>query len=420
MLHLRLLGGPLIIVLLTLNSLFEEPAELPQTGPKDANLASFDKLMTTFVHKNDLPGAALAVAKDGRVVYSRGFGFADREKKEPVRPNSLFRIASISKPITAAAILQLVERKKLKLDDKVFEVLELVEPNGAKFDGRWKKVTILQLLQHTGGWNRDRKGAFDPMFYSPEIVKELKVRTPADAHAIIRFMLRLPLDFDPGTEYHYSNFGYCLLGRVVEKVSGQSYEDYVQKHVLAPLGIENMRLGHTLLRGRAEGEVKYYVPERDRPLAIMGTDVGKPVPEPYGAWNLEAMDSHGGWIASAADLVRFASAFDHPKKCKILNEKSIEIMFARPEGEPGKNKSGNPSGPYYACGWEVHPFQDGTRNTWHGGSLPGSSTLLVRRADGLTWAVLFNSRNMPGKVEPADAIDPLLHDAADAVKKWPK
>jgi CubicO group peptidase (beta-lactamase class C family) len=100
--------------------------------------------MTTFVHKNDLPGAALAVAKDGRVVYSRGFGFADREKKEPVRPNSLFRIASISKPITAAAILQLVERKKLKLDDKVFEVLELVEPNGAKFDGRWKKVTILQ------------------------------------------------------------------------------------------------------------------------------------------------------------------------------------------------------------------------------------------------------------------------------------
>ncbi len=418
--HLQLAAGLLIIVLLTSSILCEEPAELPQTGHKDANLASFDKLMTTFLQKNELPGAALAVAKDSQIVYSRGFGYADREKKEPVRPNSLFRVASISKPITAAAILQLVERKKIKLEDKVFDVLELAEPNGAKFDARWKKVTILQLLQHTGGWNRDRKGAFDPMFYSPEIVKELKINTPANAHTIIRFMLRQPLDFDPGTEYHYSNFGYCLLGRVVEKASGQSYEGYVLKHVLAPLGIENMRLGHTLLQGRADGEVKYYVPETDRPQAIMGPDLGKPVPEPYGAWNLEAMDSHGGWIASAADLVRFASAFDHPKKCKILNEKSIEIMFARPEGEPGKNRLGKPKGSYYACGWEVHTFADGTRNIWHNGSLPGSSTLLVRRFDGLTWAVLFNSRNMPDKVEPVDAIDPLLHEAADAVKKWPK
>jgi N-acyl-D-amino-acid deacylase len=187
-----------------------EPPEAPATGATDANLAGFDKLMTSFIRKHELPGGALAVAKDGRVIYSRGFGYADRDKKEPVQPDALFRIASVSKPLTAAAVLQLVEHKKLKLDDTVFDVLHLDEPSGVKFDERWHKVTILQLLQHTGGWDRDK--SFDPMFHSPAIVKELQIETPADAHAVIRYMLRQPLDCEPGKEYHYSNFGYCLLG----------------------------------------------------------------------------------------------------------------------------------------------------------------------------------------------------------------
>ncbi len=234
-------------------------------------------------------------------------------------------------------------------------------------------------------------------------------------------MVREPLDFEPGTEYHYSNFGYCLLGRVIEKVSGKSYEEYVQKHVLEPLGITTMRLGHTLAKERAKGEVVYYTSEKDKEKAIMGPEIGKLVPEQYGAWSLEALDAHGGWIASAEDLVRFASAFNHPKKCKILGEKYIEVMFARPEGVVGKNKEGKPKDVYYGCGWEVHVFKDGTMNTWHAGSLPGTSALLVRRNDGLTWAVLFNSRNMPGKKdEPADLIDGLLHDAADEVENWPR
>jgi N-acyl-D-amino-acid deacylase len=120
-----------------------EPADIPQTGKRDPNLAAFDKLMTTFVEKHELPGAALAVAQDGRVVYNRGFGYADLEKKEPVEPTSLFRIASVSKPFTAVAILQLVEHRKLRLEDKVFEVLQLEEPTGVQFDERWKKVTVL-------------------------------------------------------------------------------------------------------------------------------------------------------------------------------------------------------------------------------------------------------------------------------------
>ena len=268
--------------------------------------------MTDFIQKYHLPGGALAVAQDGRIVYARGFGYADRDKKEPVQPDALFRIASVTKPLTAVAVLQLVERGKLDLDDKVFDVLGLKAPRGpkAKFDDRWKKVTILHLLQHRGGWDRDK--SFDPMFRSPTICEELKVEPPADQDAIIRYMLRQPLDFDPGERYAYSNFGYCLLGRVIEKVSGSGYEEYVKKEVLAPLGIRRMRLGKTLRTGRAPGEVRYYAPGKGD--GGHGAALGKPVPLPYGAWCLEAMDSHGGWIASAEDLVRFAAAFDDPEK----------------------------------------------------------------------------------------------------------
>ena len=150
----------------------------------------------------------------------------------------------------------------------------------------------------------------------------------------------------------------------------------------------------------------------------MGPRLGKPVPWPYGGWCLESMDSHGGWIASAEDLVRFAAAFDDPDHCKILGAKSIETMFARPPGAAGEDKDGKPAASYYGCGWAVQPVGDGKANTWHNGSLDGTSTLLVRRWDGLTWAVLFNSRQAKGG-EPAGLIDPLVHEAADAVKHWP-
>ena len=392
--------------------------DLPVTGTVHPALASFDRLMTSFVKQHEIPGAALAVAKDGHLLYERGFGYADRATKEPVKPDALFRIASISKPFTAVAILQLVERGKLKLDDRVFDVLGLAAPGDAdvKFDERWRKVTIQHLLHHTGGWDRGK--SFDPMFRPLEIARTLKTKPPAGPRDVIHYMLRFPLDFDPGTKYAYSNFGYCLLGRVIEKVSGMGYEDYVQRDVLAPLGIRRMHLGYTLLPERRPEEVHYYAKGKLVP-AVLGPDIGKPVPWPYGGWYLEAMDSHGAWIASAGDLVRFAAAFNEPAKCKILNARSIAVMFAPPHGPVGHQPDGKSKNRYYACGWSVvlvGPFQ---MNTFHDGSLDGTSTLLVRRFDNLTWAVLFNTRDMNGKGSPSGAIDGLLHKAADEVKTWP-
>jgi CubicO group peptidase (beta-lactamase class C family) len=396
-------------------------AKIETTGRANPQLVSFYRLLVRFLNERELPGASLAVARHGRVVYARGYGYADRETKEPVQPNSLFRIASISKPLTAAAVLQLVERGRLRLDDAVFDVLRLEPPEerGARFDERWKQVTILHLLQHRGGWDRDK--SFDPMFRSPTIVKQLDLKPPARPQDIIRYMLRQPLDFDPGAKEVYSNFGYCLLGRVVEQVSGQSYEQYVRKEVLAPLGIHDMRLGATLLEKRARGEVKYHVAKDALGPAIMGPHLGEAVPLPYGAWCLESMDAHGGWLASASDLARFAIAFNDPRRCKILSAKSIAVLLARPPGAAGTDAAGKPRAAYYACGWMVRPVGTGGNcNIWHAGSLDGTSTLLVRRHDGLAWAVLFNSRKRTDRKEPASAIDPLMHEAADAVKIWPR
>jgi N-acyl-D-amino-acid deacylase len=231
-------------------------------------------------------------------------------------------------------------------------------------------------------------------------------------------MLRKPLQFNPGTQYAYSNFGYCLLGRVIEKVTGKSYEEYVTKEVLHPVGAKETHLGKTLLEHHLAEEV-FYDAGGKKGTAILGPNIGKQVLLPYGVWSLEALDSHGGWVSTAADLVRFASAFDHPDKCKLLKATSIETMFACPAGEAGHEKNGKPKDVYYGCGWEVRTYGKGLRNTWHMGLLDGTSTLLVRRgSDNLTWAVLFNW-HPPSAEEPASQIDSLVHDAADAVKEWP-
>jgi N-acyl-D-amino-acid deacylase len=134
------------------------------------------------------------------------------------------------------------------------------------------------------------------------------------------------------------------------------------------------------------------------------------------------MDSHGGWIASAVDLARFAVAFDTPSRCKVLNERSIQTMIARPGGLAGYRHDGKRRDAFLGCGWIVRSQPGkGKAVTWHTGSLSGTASLLVRRhdLDGLNWAVLFNTDSSPEGQSLAELIDPLVHRAAAKVKKWP-
>src|SRR6266851_4414642 len=225
------------VVLLSISADMPAADKPPIIDERVAELEVFDNLVIEFLQQHKVPGASLAITKDGRLVYARGFGYADVEAKEPVRPTSLFRIASVSKPFTVVAVLQLVERAKLQMDDKIFPILKL-EPlleDGAKLDPRWKEITVEQVLHHKGGWDRDASG--DPMFMPIKIAKAFKADPPANQEQIIRYMMGKPLDHDPGKKEVYSNFGYCVLGRVIERVSGETYEDYVKKRLLKPLGI---------------------------------------------------------------------------------------------------------------------------------------------------------------------------------------
>ena len=332
-----------------------------------------------------------------------------------MQPTSLFRIASLSKPVTAVAILQLVEQRRLSLDDRIVDVLKLKPERDQQ---RHRQVTIRQLLQHTGGW--DRGVSFDPMFQPVRIATALDTKSPAGPGEVIRFMQRWPLDFDPGSRYAYSNYGYCLLGRVVEKLTGQPYGSSVQQSVLKPLGITRMRIGETRPGGRARGEVVYHVAGERAGLSVFAENLGEPVPRAYGAWHLEAMDSHGGWIASSVDMVRFASAFDANPKSRLLKAATVAEMFARPPAPVGRDEKGDELDVYYGLGWSVRVRPgNGGQNQWHTGSLDGTSTLLVRRHDGINWAVLFNSRQQCAGKNPAVTIDPLVHQAVNAVKEWP-
>jgi CubicO group peptidase (beta-lactamase class C family) len=396
--------------------------EIPVTGVNTPALSPFDDLFRKFLKDNAVPGVGVAVARNEKLVYARGFGHSDIENKKPVEPGMLFRLASVSKPITAVGVMQLVERGKVKLDDPVFRHMKLeafLAPK-AKLDKRWEKITVGHCLHHTGGWDRDKKGGFDPIGIPWDIMNVMKLNhapTPSD---IVRYMMGKPLDFDPGEKMVYSNLGYLVLGRIIEEVTGQKYEPWIKKSVLAPVKAVDMHLGKALPENRHKNEVHYYDSKKRKGSCLYPPRMNQKVPLPDGGENLEGFEAHGGWVASAVDLVRFASAFDYGKKSPLLDAESITKMWARPAGLAGHDAKGKPLESYYGCGWEVVPIEKTDKaNTFHMGLIAGTSTLLVRRADGLSWAVLFNTDANAKGEQPADLIDAPMHEAADAVKKWP-
>ncbi|HWB27750.1 MAG TPA: serine hydrolase domain-containing protein [Chitinophagaceae bacterium] len=312
-----------------------------------------DSLVNDYMAKYHVPGMSVAIAKDGEIIFAKGYGFADKETGEEVTPESLFRIASVSKPFTSVAIMQLIESGRLGIDDKAFGDSGILGNTYGHppYKGNINNITIHQLLQHTcGGWSNNDD---DPMFLDTSLTQSQVIAHTLDS---------LPLINEPGKVYAYSNFGYCVLGRVIEKVTGEKYADYVKKHILLPAGIADMQVGGNTLAERKPGEVVYY---------------GQGGENPY-EYNIARMDSHGGWIASATDLLKFVFETDsfttHPD---ILQPAAITLMTT----PSAANKN-------YACGWQVNS----SYNWWHTGSLPGTATELVRAHNGYSWAILANTR----------------------------
>ncbi|MBI3879189.1 MAG: beta-lactamase family protein [Verrucomicrobia bacterium] len=343
--------------------------------PTPAEAQAISKLAREFMERFEVPGLSVAFARHREFVHQQGFGFADTAARTAVTPAHAFRVASISKPFTSTTIFSFIEQRRLALEDRIFgEHGRLGFDFGKKIPADVQEITLRHLLTHTGGGWGNKKN--DPMFRDPALTQR----------ELIEWTLKnLPLEHAPGTSYAYSNFGYCVLGRLIEKLAGQPYAQVVQREVLAKCGITSMRIAGNTLAQRAKDEVVYYSPKGGG--------------NPYGM-NVPRMDSHGGWIATASDLVRFASHVDGLGASRnILKPETISLMTT-----PGTVNEG------YACGWSVNKAP----NWWHGGSLPGTSTIMVRTASGLCWSALTNTRTEG--LSPA--LDQLMWKMVRAVPAW--
>jgi N-acyl-D-amino-acid deacylase len=370
----------------------------------------YDQIILDFMERWRVPGGAVAVTTDERLVLVRAYGMADVEAEEPVARDSLFRIASISKLITAIAIMQLVEEGLINLDAPAFSYLNhLPMIDGGVEDPRLADVTVRHLLTHSGGW--DSNVSLDPMFRNIEVAAAFGIPGPAEVEQIIQWMRGFPLDSDPGSRYAYSNFGFALLGRVIESVTGQEYETWVTDEVLAPMGIDRMQIGGSLLEDRVEGEVRYYGPNG----AVSVFPDHATAPWAYGGFYLESLDSHGGWIASTLDLTRLLLSIDRRGAIPdALEEETIETMTARPDLPDWQGRDA-----WYAMGIIVRPAGD-SATVWHDGSLPGTATQAVLTSNGFTWVALFNRRSDTEINDFHAELDQVLWDAYFSVDQWPE
>ncbi len=155
---------------------FAQPPDMPVTGVAGPGLERFDAVMKKVLLRYEVPGGSLAIARQGKLVLARGYGYSNVRTGKPIEPTSLFRLASVSKSLTAAAILRLVEEGRLNLDARVFDLLEpLPPPRGAHVDSRMREITVRHLLYHAGGWSREESG--DPMGFSRQAARALALRS---------------------------------------------------------------------------------------------------------------------------------------------------------------------------------------------------------------------------------------------------
>lgn len=362
-----------------------QPAALaqPTTGQTSPGMSALDQTMQGLLSTYSIPGAALAVSRNGILVYARGFGYADVTAARPVQPDSLFRVASVSKTFTAVAVMELVEQGKIQLDQPAFALLPDLAPTpGETLNPALAKVTVRELLNMTGGWDRNIVG--DPLDTTLAVAAATGYATPLSCSNVIQYMLGRPLQHTPGSTYAYSNFGYCVLGQIVSEVSGMPYEDFVRLNVLKPLGIQRTKQSDGLISDVANGEVTYY-DYPGAPLQASAYDANAPkVPRQYGGHDFLASNASGSWATTPIDLLRFVNGIDGTRGGPLLQPATITQMQTEAPAFGGAPN-------FYGLGFSMRALTGGGFNWSKDGGLPGTAAYLYRGADKLDWAVVFNS-----------------------------
>eukprot|EP00111_Clytia_hemisphaerica_P023168 TCONS_00068162-protein len=344
------------------------------------NLNHIDSTVKDFLKENQIPGGSLAITRHGKLVFAQGYGNVNTGLD--ASPSHLWRIASISKPITGVAIMKLIEDGQIKLSDRVFGPNGILgnEYNNGEYSARELFITVLHLLEHTAGgttWNnKGGDGSSDPMFqhttFSHKQLIDWVLKTREPSHW-------------PGSIYSYSNFGYCILGRIIEKVTGVTYSEYVRTKIMEPAKSEKMHIAGNTYAQKRPMETRYYSGDGN----------------PY-TMNVHRMDSHGGWITNPIDLQRFMVHYDGLSTVDDLLKGNTILNMVKPSvRNAGKCKGG----------WSINALKDWW---WHGGSLPGTMTVLVRLDEvrGLTWSFFVNKRG-------SGEVDPLMWKVVNGITAWP-
>ena len=341
-------------------------------------IAAIDQGMTAFMSQYNIPGMAIAITLNDQLVYVNSYGQASVENNQPVTTQSLFRISSLSKQITSVAIMRLLDEGKLSLNSTVFGNGSILgNTYGSQpYSPGVTNITVGELLHHTeGGWPGTGDAFGQNFSYTiPQLMNWQLNNVPL-------------LDTIPGQSYHYSQFGYTVLGRVIEKITGLPYDQAVQQLVLQPSGISDMQIAGNTLAARLPNEVEYYGQNNEDPYYV-------PVAR---------MDAANGWVASATDLARFLVHVDGMSNLTIISSNAVNAMT-----------TGSYANPKYGCGWELNLY-----NIFHHGNWPGTGTSqAITTQDGnFNYVILANT----GSNDPnfSGNMDNIFWNAVNNISTWP-
>jgi D-alanyl-D-alanine carboxypeptidase len=371
-LNLNLVIGILCISVFAVSCKKDDTPPPPPVVQND--VAIVDNKVTTWMTANAMPGASIAITKNGKLVYRKAYGVANEATGERVTTDSRFRMASVSKTFTSVAILKLVQEGRLSLSQKVFGTGAILGTTyGTQpYKIHVENVTVDHLLHQTqGGWGTNAPG--DPAFYDSSLSHTALINWTLDNNLLISA---------PGTTYRYSNFNFILLARIIEKITGKTYEDYVKQDILTPLGATNTQIAGNNLSLRKTNEVVYKGQSGDIPFV-------------YALNNYTRADGAFGWISTPTDVLRFMTAVDSSStRPDILSGTTLKTMIT------GSTPNAN-----YGCGWAV----EGPEWYWFG-SLPGTASIIYRNTNGYCVSFVANSRLQPNPNNALNGIAGIVNE----------
>lgn len=347
-----------------------------------------------------LPGAFIGIAKDGKLQFAEGLGYRDREKQAEITPDTVFGIGSITKSFTCVAIMQLQEADKLSVHDPVVTYLPEFR---TKDEERTKRITIAHLMSHTSGlpslptlyYAMRRSMEVDPVMKDNQSGIDFTDHEPIDTYEqLMAFIAGLDVELlgEPGTEFSYSNDGYSLLGAIIERVSGQSYESYLKEHLLEPAGMK-----HTVFLIEDLGDYEDITTLYTSNKAAEEKEV---IVAPLW-WDAPSMRAAGFLKSTGRDMLAYAEIFrtgGMVGDVRILSEESVRQMIGNYAGmEPSR---------HYGYGFMVTPDFRGGTLIEHGGAIKGvAAQLCIIPEQGISCVILTNLDGSPSTELLAAAIN---------------